>query len=49
MARYIGLDAHAKALIAVLCSIPGPRRLCLEEGTPASWLCEVLSPHAEVA
>ncbi len=31
----------------MLRSIPGPRHLCLEEGTLAGWLYEVLSPHVE--
>ncbi len=41
------METNAKALIEVLRSIPGPRHLCLEEGTLASWLYEVLSPHVE--
>ncbi len=39
------VETNAKALIEVLRSIPGPRHLCLEEGTLASWLYEVLSPQ----
>ena len=39
------VETNAKVLIEVLRSIPGPRHLCLEEGTLASWLYEVLSPH----
>ncbi len=41
------VETNAKALIEVLRSIPVPRHLCLEEGTLASWLYEVLSPHVE--
>ncbi len=41
------VETNAKALIEVLRSIAGPRHLCLEEGTLASWLYEVLSPHVE--
>ncbi len=41
------VETNAKALIVVLRSIPGPRHLCLEEGTLAGWLYEVLSPHVE--
>ncbi len=41
------VETNAQALIEVLRSIPGPRHLCLEEGTLASWLYEVLSPHVE--
>ena len=37
----------AKALIEVIRTIPGPRHLCLEEGTLAGWLYEVLAPHVE--
>ena len=41
------VETNAEALIEVLRSIPGPRHLCLEEGTLAGWLREVLSPHVE--
>ncbi len=41
------VETNAQALIEVLRSIPGPRHLCLEEGTLASWLYEVLSQHVE--
>ena len=37
-------ETNAGALIRVLRAIPGTRHLCLEEGTHASWLYEVLSP-----
>jgi hypothetical protein len=40
-------ETNAGALIRVLRGIPGSRHLCLEEGTHASWLYEVLSPHVE--
>ena len=46
--RYWGsqvVETNAKALIEVLSSIPGPRHLCPEAGTLASWLYEILSPH----
>jgi hypothetical protein len=36
-------ETNAGALIRVLRGIPGSRHLCLEEGTHASWLYEVLS------
>ena len=39
------VETNAQALIEVLRSIPGPQHLCLEAGTLASWLYEVLSPH----
>ena len=41
------VETNAGALIQVLQGIPGTRHLCLEEGTHASWLYEVLSPHVE--
>jgi transposase len=41
------VETNAGALIRVLRGIPGTRHLCLEEGTHASWLHEVLSPHVE--
>jgi len=41
------VETNANALIEVLRTIPGRRHLCLEEGTLASWLYEVLSPHVE--
>ena len=41
------METNAGALIRVLRGIPGTRHLCLEEGTHASWLYEVLSPHVE--
>ena len=41
------VETNAMALIEVLRGIPGRRHLCLEEGTLASWLYEVLSPHVE--
>jgi hypothetical protein len=40
-------ETNARALIQVLRGIPRNRHLCLEEGTHASWLYEVLSPHVE--
>ena len=39
------VETNARALIEVLRGIPGSRRLCLEEGTLAAWLHEVLEPH----
>jgi hypothetical protein len=41
------VETNAGALIRVLRGIPGTRHLCLEEGTHATWLYEVLSPHVE--
>ncbi|MHC4073445.1 MAG: IS110 family transposase [Planctomycetota bacterium] len=41
------LETNAQALINFLLTIPGNRHLCLEEGTLANWLYEVLSPHVQ--
>ena len=41
------VETSEQALIDCLRSIPGPRRLCLEEGTQSTWLYEVLSPHVD--
>lgn len=44
------LDTSTGVLVDVLRGIGGGRHVCLEEGTPSSWLYEVLEPHAaEVA
>src|SRR5262245_9761276 len=43
------VDTSAKTLIQYLQGIAGNKRVCIEEGTQAEWLYEVLSPHvAEV-
>ncbi|MDO8501956.1 MAG: hypothetical protein Q7S20_08930 [Gemmatimonadaceae bacterium] len=41
------VETSAKSLIALLDTIPGRKHVCLEEGTMAGWLYEVLSPHEE--
>ena len=41
------LETNASSLIEFLKILPRPRHLCLEEGTHAAWLHEVLSPHVE--
>jgi transposase len=41
------LETNARALISFLKTIPKPRHLCLEEGTHAGWLYEVLAPHVQ--
>jgi len=41
------LETNARALIDFLNTIPKDRHLCLEEGTHANWLHEVLSPHVQ--
>jgi len=41
------VETNARCLIEAVRQIPEPRHICLEEGTLAEWLWEVLSPHAE--
>ncbi len=41
------VETNAGALIRVLRGIPGTRHLCLEEGTHASWLYEVLYRYGD--
>ena len=41
------VETNAASLIEVLKTIPRPRHLCLEEGTLAGWLYEVLLPHVD--
>ena len=41
------VETNAKALIEVLRGVPGSRRLCMEEGTLAAWLYEVLGAHVK--
>ncbi len=38
------VETNGSALISALKSIPGPRHLCLAEGTQSAWLYEVLNP-----
>jgi hypothetical protein len=40
------VDTSAGPLVEALRGIGGDRHVCLEEGTPSSWLYEVLEPHA---
>jgi hypothetical protein len=39
------VETSGAALVDALRSVPGQRRLCLEEGTQSQWLYEILSPH----
>jgi transposase len=41
------VETNARCLIEAVRQIPKPRHICLEEGTLAEWLYEVLSPHAQ--
>jgi hypothetical protein len=49
--RWIGshvVETDGRALVEQLKTIPGKRHGCLEEGTQSAWICEILSPHADV-
>ena len=39
------VETNGQALIEFLKLQPGTLRLCLEEGTQATWLAEILTPH----
>jgi len=39
------IETHGGALVEAIRAIPGPKRLCFEEGTQSAWLYEILSPH----
>lgn len=41
------VETSAAALITAVRAIPRRRHLCLEEGTLAGWLYEVLAPHVD--
>ena len=41
------LETNGQALIEFLKLQPGTLRLCMEEGTQALWLAEILTPHVE--
>jgi len=41
------VETHGKTLITHLQGIAGTKRVCIEEGTQAEWLYEILSPHVE--
>ena len=39
------VETNGQTLIEFLKLQPGTLRLCLEEGTQATWLAEILTPH----
>ena len=44
------VETNGRALIEYVKGLPGKKRICLEEGTQARWVYELLKPHAtEVA
>ena len=41
------LETNGKVLVDFIRTIPGNRHLCIEEGTQANWLYELLRPHVD--
>jgi hypothetical protein len=41
------IETNGQALIEFLKTQAGELHVCIEEGTQAGWLVEILSPHAE--
>jgi len=41
------LETNGKVLVEFVCTVPGTKHLCFEEGNHAAWLHELLSPHVE--
>jgi len=41
------VETNGETLVECLRMIPGPRHLCIEEGTQSAWLYEILSPHVQ--
>ena len=41
------IETNGESLVECLRMIPGPRHLCIEEGTQSAWLYEILSPHVQ--
>jgi hypothetical protein len=39
------VETNGAALIEYLTTIPGQKKVCMEEGTQSAWLYEILSPH----
>jgi hypothetical protein len=44
--RSMVVETNGEALVGAIRSVPGHRRVVLEEGTQAGWLSELLEPHA---
>ena len=45
--RSMVVETNGRLLVEALCSIPGRRYVCLEEGLQSAWLYELFRPHAE--
>ncbi len=43
--KSVVVETSGSALVDALRSVPGQRRMCMEEGTQSQWLYEILSPH----
>jgi transposase len=39
------VETNGRALVAHLKTLPGNKHVCLEEGTQAAWIYEILRPH----
>jgi transposase len=45
--QQVVVETTSQALVEAIQQIPGPRHLCLEEGTQSAWLYELLEPHVQ--
>jgi hypothetical protein len=45
--QSVVVETNGKTLIDFIRTIPRDRHLCLEEGSHANWLYEILSPHVQ--
>jgi transposase len=45
--RQLVVETNGQGLLEAIKLIPGPRHLCLEEGTQSAWLYELLRPHVQ--
>jgi transposase len=45
--KNVVVETNGRALVEAVRMIPGRKHLCLEEGTQAGWVHEILSPHVE--
>ncbi len=46
-AKRLVVETNGQALVEAVRLIPGRKHICIEEGTQANWLYEILSPHAK--
>lgn len=45
--KSVVVETNGKALVEAVQLVPGRRHLCIEEGTQAEWLSEILTPHVD--